>query len=347
MLRNIVALVSLGTAALAAPSDFRPHPGSHVARAADYEGYAFIYFTSSDEQIYIAASDGNDALSFTELNGGQPILRSNEGDRGLRDPFVMRSKEDDKFFILATDLCIGCGTDWGTAQRHGSRHIEIWESSDLITFSAQRHVLISPENYGMTWAPEAYYDDTIGTYVVYWASGIYDDVNDPDRDPIQYPRMVYATTDDFVTFSEPVLWQDAPPEGRIDSTVIQDNGVFHRFTKATLDGCADIVQESSTSLTATLGDWTKVASCIGGNAGTSAVEGPCIFKTNPGDVNGERFILLTDEYGGGGYVPLESSSLTDPKWTLNRNFKYPTTPRHGTVIPLTGAELENIKSHYE
>jgi hypothetical protein len=346
MLRDVLTLATWSVATLAAPHNPKAHSNSHTARATDYEGYAFIYFTGSNEQIYIAASDGNDALSFTELNGGQPILQSTEGDRGLRDPFVMRSKEDDKFFILATDLCIGCGTDWGTAQRNGSRHIEIWESPDLINFSPQRHVLVSPDNYGMTWAPEAYYDSTIGMYVVYWASGIYDNVNDPDHDPITYPRMVYATTDDFVTFSDPVVWQDAPPEGRIDSTIIQDNGVFHRFTKATLDGCADIVQESSTSLTATLGDWTKVASCIGSHAGTSEVEGPCIFKTNPGDVNGERFILLTDEYGGGGYVPLESGSLTEPTWTLNRNYKYPTTPRHGTIIPLTATELENIQSHY-
>lgn len=317
-----------------------------VAAQAGYEGYAFLYFTGSDEQIYLAASNGNDALSFTELNNGEPILTSTIGDKGVRDPFIMRSAEGDKFFIIATDLCIGCGTSWEDAQKRGSLHIEVWESEDLITFSEQRHVLVSPENYGNTWAPEAYYDNELGTYVVYWASGIYDDATNPARETMEYQRMVYATTDDFVTFTEPQLWQDDPPKGRIDSTVIQEDGVYYRFTKATIDDCADIVQESSSSLTAGLGDWSRIASCIGINAGTEEVEGPSIFKTNAGDINGERYILLADEFGGSGYVPLESDDLKTGEWVLSQDYTYPVTPRHGTILALTAAELDGIIEAY-
>ncbi|KAF4339031.1 arabinase [Fusarium beomiforme] len=312
----------------------------------DYGGYAFLYFSNRDEQIYLAASNGNNALSFTELNNGKPILTSTQGDRGVRDPFILRSHEGDKFYILATDLCIGCGTSWGDAQRFGSRYLEIWESNDLITFSSQRHVEVSPDNYGNTWAPEAYYDEDLKTYVVYWASGIYDNQANPNHDPIEYQRMVYATTDDFVTFSEPKVWQDDPPNGRIDSTVIKEDGVYYRFTKATVNGCADIVQESSASLTSGLGDWNKIASCIGRNAGTQEVEGPSIFKTNCQDVNGPRYILLTDEFGGNGYVPLESTDLTSGTWTLRKDYSYPESPRHGTIIPLTSDELENIQNAF-
>ncbi|KAL8383436.1 hypothetical protein RB595_010569 [Gaeumannomyces hyphopodioides] len=337
--------------ACAAPG---PRQTGAVARSIqqnDLEGYAFLYFTGSDEQIYLAASNGNNALSFTELNGGKPILKSAYGDKGVRDPFVTRSVDGSKFYILATDLCIGCGTSWGDAQTRGSRHIEIWESPDLVTFSAERHVLVSPEAYGNTWAPEAYWDAELGTYVVYWASGIYDDSpegGNPGRARITYQRLVYATTNDFVTFSSPRVWQDEPPHGRIDSTVIHSNGTYHRFTKATTaDGCADIVQESSPSLTAGLGSWKRVASCIGKGAGTRDVEGPSIFRTNPGDVGGGgRYVLLVDEFGGNGYVPLESDDLASGRWTLNRNFSYPKTPRHGTIIPLTAAELERIKVAY-
>lgn len=313
----------------------------------DYQGYAFLYFTgSNNEKIYIASSNGNDALSFTELNDGQPILTSTMGDKGLRDPFVMRSAEGDKFFILATDLCIGCGTSWDESVRHGSLHLEVWESPDLINFSEQRHVLVSPESYGNSWAPEAYYDTNLGTYVVFWASAIYEDeATNPDREISQYQRMVYATTDDFVTFSEPKVWQDEPPHGRIDSTVIEEGGVYHRFTKATVDGCADIVQESSPSLTADLANWSMIASCIGENAGTQNVEGPSIFKTNPGDVNGERYVLIVDEYSGDGYVPLESETLASGDW-VQGTANYPVNPRHGTIIPLYAEELENLDAAY-
>ncbi|KAG6007810.1 hypothetical protein E4U21_005530 [Claviceps maximensis] len=340
---------NLSVGCLAEPSflgQLRGHVSHKTNPAANYEGYAFVYFSNREEQIYLAASNGNDALSFTELNGGQPVLRSTMGEGGVRDPFIMRSKEGDKFFILATDLCIACGTDWNMAQRDGSWYIEIWESPDLVTFSAQRHVLVSPENYGFSWAPEAYYDASIGKYVVYWASAIYNDETDPDRYPIQYARMVYATTDDFVTFSKPKVWQDSGPNERLDSTIFHEDGIFYRFTKATINGCADIVQETSHFLTAGLQSWTVVASCIGKHAGTTEVEGPAIFKTNPGDVNGERYILLADEFGGPGYVPLESDSLASGRWRLNRNYRFPTAPRHGTILPLTAAELNRIRQHY-
>ncbi|KAL4726673.1 hypothetical protein ACLX1H_005561 [Fusarium chlamydosporum] len=311
-----------------------------------YEGYAFLYFSNRDENIYMAASDGNNALSFTELNNGKPILTSTKGDGGVRDPFILRSHDGDKFYILATDLCIGCGTSWGDAQRFGSRYLEIWESKDLITFSAQRHVEVSPANYGNTWAPEAYYDEELKTYVVYWASGIYDNEANPNHDPIEYQRMVYATTDDFITFTEPKVWQDDPPNGRIDSTVIKEGDTYYRFTKATVNGCADIVQESSSSLSAGLTKWDFIASCIGKNAGTQEVEGPSIFKTNCQDINGPRYILLVDEFGGNGYVPLESTNLDDGKWTLSKGYNYPISPRHGTIIPLTLEELEGIQKAF-
>ena len=110
--------------------------------------------------------------------------------------------------MIATDLSIGSGTDWGTAVRQGSRYLEVWESKDLETWSEQRHVLVSPPTAGNTWAPEAYYDEGIGAYVVFWASSLYNST-DVDRTGATYHRMLYATTRDFVTFSEPQIWQDA------------------------------------------------------------------------------------------------------------------------------------------
>ncbi|KXH46623.1 hypothetical protein CNYM01_11943 [Colletotrichum nymphaeae SA-01] len=78
----------------------------------------------------------------------------------------------------------------GEAQSLRSRHLEVWESEDLITFSAQHHVLVSPDNSGNTCAPEAYYDEELQTYVVYWASSIYNSTANLKRDPLQYQRMV-------------------------------------------------------------------------------------------------------------------------------------------------------------
>ena len=312
-----------------------------------FEGYAFAYFTGDSragENIFLAASEGNNALSWTELNNEQPILTSTQGTKGLRDPFLIRSHEGDVFYLLATDLSIGSGTSWGDAVRKGSLYLEVWESKDLKTWSQQRHVKVSPDNAGNTWAPEAYYDTEIGEYVVFWASSLYAE-NDPNHTGNSYHRMLYVTTRDFVTFSEPVVWQD-DGRARIDSTVIKEGDAYFRFTKdegASGTGCADIIQERSTSLRATLSSWTRVAACIGRNAGTSAVEGPTSFKANPNDVNGQKFYLFVDEYSGRGYIPLETPDIANPSWKVSASYKLPTSPRHGTVVPVTAKELAALR----
>ncbi|KXS97431.1 hypothetical protein AC578_8821 [Pseudocercospora eumusae] len=322
---------------------------SHSTRQAttQYEGYMFVYFTGNTlegEKIYFAASNGNNALDWQELNAGQPVIASTKGTKGLRDPFIIRSPDGGTFYLLATDLSIGSGTAWGDSVRNGSRYLEVWESNDLVNWSEQRHVLVSPETAGNTWAPEAYYDTDLSAYVVFWASSLYAE-SDTNHTGTTYHRMLYATTQDFVTFSEPQIWQDAGTS-RIDSTVLKSGDTYYRFTKdeGAVTGCSDIIQEKSTDLLAQLSGWQIVASCIGKNAGTMAIEGPTAFRANPGDANGDKFYLFVDEYGGRGYVPLETADIANPSWKVSASYKLPTSPRHGTVLPVTTAELQRLTS---
>ena len=163
----------------------------------------------------------------------------------------------------------------------------MWESTDLVHWSDQRHVKVSPDTAGNTWAPEAYYDDAIGAYVVFWASKLYAE-SDPNHTGSTYNRMLYATTRDFRTFSEPKVWQDTGVS-RIDSTVIKVGDTYHRFTKdeGNATGCVDIIEETSTDLravtttTSPTGTWALKDTCIGRDAGTAAVEGPTVFAANP------------------------------------------------------------------
>lgn len=320
--------------------------------AAPYTGYAFSYFTGNSiagEKIYFAASRGNNALKWDELNGGQPALESTMGEMGLRDPFLIRSPEGDRFYLIATDLSIGRNGDWDRSQRTGSRYLEVWESTDLKSWSAQRHVLVSPPTAGNTWAPEAYWDEDLDQFVVFWASKLYAE-SDTNHTGSTYNRMLYATTRDFVTFSEARIWQDRG-ESRIDSTVIKDDGHYYRFTKdegGGGTGCSDIIQETADELTAVdlPGNpaWTMQDSCIGKNAGTSAVEGPSIFKANPGDTSGSAYYLFVDEYGGRGYIPLGTDDLDAPDWQVPATYDLPGSPRHGTVIPVTQAELDSLRA---
>ncbi|WP_242642670.1 family 43 glycosylhydrolase [Lentzea alba] len=314
------------------------------------EGYAFAYFTGEatqdTEQVHFAVSRGNDPLHWDELNGGRPVLKSQYGETGVRDPFIIRSPEGDKFYLVATDLQINDGRGWGAAQQHGSKYLEIWESTDLVTWSEQRHVRVSPDTAGMTWAPEATYDPAIGAYVVYWAS-IPFAADDPDHNNWSHARMYYSTTRDFRTFTEPKVWND-PGQGVIDATVIKDGDYYYRLTtdEKVIGKCTrDIVLERSKDLravdlpTTKPRNWELVDDCIRTPLGTDWVEGPTLFKSN----DGKKFYAFMDETPNRGYIPFVTDSLENPNWQIPAEYSLPRAPRHGTVLPVTKAELERLR----
>ncbi|MFC8946107.1 family 43 glycosylhydrolase [Streptomyces rochei] len=344
----LVSFLALLLALLAAPPG-AAHPGAPPVPKTPYAGYLFAYFTgegtADGEQIRYALSRGNDALRWRELNGGEPVLTSTTGERGLRDPFVIRSPEGDRFFMIATDLRMyrNSSGSWDEVQRHGSKSIMVWESTDLVHWTDQRLVEVAPDNAGNTWAPEAYWDDELDAYVVFWASKLYAD-DDPGHTGSTYNRMLYATTEDFRSFSEPKVWND-PGYSVIDSTVVEHEGTYYRYTKDERDPssgspCSKFVTgEKSTSLTDTSYDF--VSDCIGRGA-MERGEGPTVFKSN----TEEKWYLFVDEYGGRGYLPFETTDLASGEWTPSTDYQLPASPRHGTVIPVTQAEYDRLLAAY-
>jgi hypothetical protein len=310
-------------------------------------GYMFSYFTgegtANGEQMYFALSKGNDALNWRELGGGNPVLTSTLGEKGIRDPFITRSPEGDKFYLIATDLRIYNGNGWDAAQRHGSTSLAIWESTDLAHWSDERLIKVSPDTAGDTWAPEAFWDPSQKAWVVYWASTIFD-AADTAHTGSTYNRMMYATTRDFWTFTPAKEWKN-PGYAVIDATVTEYNGQFYRFTKDERNNTSStpcskfIMEEKSASLTNT--NWDFVSDCIG-KPDLSAGEGPTIFKANDAD----KWYLFIDEFGGRGYVPFSSTNLDSGTWTMEKTYTLPTKPRHGTVMGVTQAEYERLLSAY-
>lgn len=334
----------------------------------DPDAYLFAYFegesTADGESIYLGASQGDDPTRWVDLNDAEPVLTSEYGERGLRDPFIIRSPEGDKFYMLATDLKIYGGRTFGQAQQNGSTYIEVWESTDLVSWSEQRHVKVSSDFAGNTWAPEAYYDADLGAYVVFWASNIYPTTETAGRSyTTTYNRMMYATTRDFVTFSEPRPWIDVKRGtglGMIDSTVIEEDGTYYRFTKD--EAYMLVRQERSSDLLATVSGtlptttttpgWQLVKEKVGQGqpnpwGGTfSAGEGPTIFKANDEDA----WYLFVDQpsyHGGRGYMAFKSTDIASGTWTAVTNAVLPSSPRHGTVLPVTQDEYEAVLAAYQ
>ncbi|MFJ3445038.1 family 43 glycosylhydrolase [Streptomyces sp. NPDC086081] len=348
LLLAFLALAGLLLTLLTAPHS-TADPGAPPVKKPRYAGYLFAYFTgegtADGEQIRYALSRGNDPLHWRELNAGKPVLTSTIGEKGLRDPFVIRSPEGDTFYLIATDLRMyrNSSGSWDQVQRHGSKSIMVWESTDLVHWSDQRLVKVSPDNAGNTWAPEAYWDDELGSYVVFWASKLYAD-DDPEHRGDTYNKMLYATTRDFRTFSEPKVWND-PGYSVIDSTVVKHGDEYYRYTKDERDpGSAGpcskfITGEKSTSLTSTRYDF--VADCIGKGA-MDRGEGPTVFKSN----TEKKWYLFIDEYGGRGYLPFETTDLASGRWTPSTDHQLPASPRHGTVLPVTQEEYDRLLAAY-
>ncbi|MGO4730158.1 immunoglobulin-like domain-containing protein [Paenibacillus sp. 2KB_22] len=303
----------------------------------NYAGYFFTYFTgegsSTGEQVHFALSNGNDPLNWRELNNGKPVLTSTLGEKGVRDPFIIRSPEGDKFYMIATDLKINGNGNWGRAQTWGSRSIMVWESNDLVNWTDQRMVEVAPEEAGNTWAPEIMYDNTTGEYIVFWASRMFDDASHTGS---AYQKMMYSKTRDFYTFTEPKVYLDYG-FSIIDTTMIEHDGKVYRFTKDEQDNGASapfgkmVFQEVGNSI---LDPAFKMINQGVGNM--KWVEGPTIFKSN----TDEKWYLFVDEFGGRGYIPFETTNLASGVWTLSSNYNLPASPRHGTVIPITQREYD-------
>ncbi|MGQ4667904.1 immunoglobulin-like domain-containing protein [Metabacillus halosaccharovorans] len=307
----------------------------------DYEGYVFSYFTgegyTNGEQIYFALSEGNNPLKWNELNNGAPAITSKLGEKGLRDPFIIRSPEGDKFYLIATDLKVNGDWNWDRAQRLGSRSIMVWESTDLINWSEQRMVEVAPPEAGNTWAPEIFYDDTTGEYIVFWASKLYDNA---DHSGSTYNKMMYSKTRDFHTFTEPEVYIDLG-YSVIDTTMIKHDDKIYRLSKDERGNSSSspngkfIFQEVGNSVLDP--NFELIKEGIGkGSIGQG--EGPTIFKSN----TEEKWYMFIDEFGGRGYVPFETTDMQSGEWKVSENYDLPARPRHGTVLPVTKAEHEAL-----
>lgn len=298
-------------------------------------GYLFVYFTGeseSGEQVYFAVS--KDGLYWKDLNNGQPVLISKVGEKGVRDPFIIRSQEGDKYFIIATDLRIATGKGWDAAQYNGSRALVIWESENLVNWSEERLVEVGTECAGCVWAPEAIYDKSTGEYMVFWASMVKE-----AGDSAAKQRIYCSRTKDFYNFTKAEKYIERENH-IIDTTIIESNGVYYRFSKD--ETTKNIRADKSSSLSGEA--FTDVSAPV--VEGLNGVEGPIVFKFNDRD----EWCLLVDQYAADkGYLPLITRDLSDGVFRILTSDEYllgENKKRHGSVLNLTEEEYNAVIRKY-
>lgn len=309
-----------------------------------FTGYLMAHFTgesANGEQIYFAHS--RDGLHWTDLNNGAPVLISTVGTRGVRDPALVRSPAGDRYWIIATDLRIASGTSWNDAANRGSTSLVVWESTDLVNWSAPRllNVAAGIPGAGNAWAPEAIWNPATGDYVIYWATN-------SNRNGVTKHRIWYVRTSDFRSFTAPQLYIDrGSGQGIIDTQIIEvPNSVGgYRYYRASADG--HITIEASNSI---LGTWTTLGNLAhlgitNGTGGGNVVEGPMWAQFNGRD----EWALWLDQYATGrGYMPVTSTNLgsTGNFRTRSDYSMGGTRKRHGSILNLTAAEEARVLARW-
>jgi hypothetical protein len=295
-------------------------------------GFLFVTFkgeqTPLSEQVYFATS--RDGRNWTALNGGDAVLVSPHGEKGVRDPYLLRSHDGKKFFLIATDLSINLNGDWKRAIRDGSKSIVVWESTDLLHWSPPRLVKVAPDDAGCTWAPEAVYNEDTGDYLVFWASTT-------ARDNFEKHRIWAARTHDFVTFGDPFIFIEKPTT-IIDTTIVRDGSAYYRFTKD--EKLQAITMETAPHLS---GPWSDVP--VFSLAKLVGYEGPEIYQLEPAhDGQPATWCLILDHYAKReGYQPWTTANLSSGDFKPDPSFKFPFKFRHGSVLTVSGDELARLE----
>ncbi len=308
--------------------------------AQNYTKYLFAYFPSnSNENVYYALSDKESPFDFVPMNYGQMIVSADSValKRGVRDPHVLRG-EDGWFYMVCTDM--RCAEGWDS-----NRGIVLMRSRDLVSW--QHSTVHFPEKYKGTnyanvtrvWAPETIWDPETQKYMVYFSLLTNDGT-------IPYDKVFYCyANSDFTDLEgEPVYLFDRG-SATIDMDIVfnEKDQLYHAFYKN--EGSGGICKVTASRLTAEPGK--QPGSQWGEPSGTLqqtrvAVEGAGVWRL----IDSDTWILMYDCYGSGYYQFCESDDLTNFRLLAQTNTNGMFTPRHGTVIPVTDAEVAAIEKSF-
>lgn len=288
--------------------------------------YIFAHFTGEEnkgEQIFFAKSE--DGLVWTDTSE-KPALVSELGTKGLRDPFIVKNEKNEKYYLIATDLNIASGTSWYTAQYEGSLNLIVYESADLVHWS--NPWAVSPFGgyeldfeAGCLWAPESIYLPERDEFFVFWAT-----MSKYEGDAEAKQRIFASYTKDFISFTEPFVYME-DSHHLIDLTIIEADGVFHRFIKDETTKAVkhDYVKNIADS------QGTRVYDDVLDNI--FGVEGPEIYQLENGS-----YCLILDRFASHeGYMPLITDDLLNGHFRKVDDTEFSfglLKKRHGGVIKM-------------
>lgn len=316
--------------------------------SADGFGYLFVHHVEDPdghgERVFFSLSQGDDPRSWRRLNGGRPVLEPTLGTGGIRDPFLVRGHGE--FFVLATDLRIYGGdrpadaAGWDHWKRHGARHVVVWRSTDLVTWSPPWLLGLAPPEAGMAWAPEATFDPATGEFTVIWSSALYDPA-DTGHTADSYSRILTARTRDFRTVEDVEVLIDRGA-AVIDTTVHRIGDAVLRVSKddSRRPGSRKLFAEVDT------GDGFRIVAERIADDLYADVEAPVLVH----DRRRDRWYLFVDQFSvrPQGYLVLTSDDPRTGGWypVPADEFHVPANTKHGGILPLEPGEWERVAAAF-
>ncbi len=303
--------------------------------------YLFVHFkekiTPDGEAVYFGKS--KDGLNWETVNGGNPVLMSNLGERGCRDIEIVRLHTGG-FAIITTDLCIVHRMDekyqvnWKHVNSRGSKALCIWKTDDLVNFSEQRLQYFGRDDFGCMWAPEVFFDEEKEEYLIHWGSTVAE---------TEYKHMsIYCSvTKDFETFSEPKLFFTKDNE-ILDSHITKVGDTYHLFYKNS-DNPPMNMHATSKNLYGPYDHDEAFQEYMESEIkNPGSYEGPTTYTLPDG-----RWCLMLDFFGCEkekmGYVPFVSEKEGDSSFIrLTEGYSFPYGFKHGKVIEITAEEYDRL-----
>ena len=290
--------------------------------------YLFTHFTSGEggdrEQIWFSVS--SDGLHWKDLGkDGDPVLASEVGTKGIRDPFIVYDERLKKYFILGTDLNTSSG-NWDAFASRGSRSLLVWESEDLINWSEVRLCEVGIKGAGCVWAPEAVFCEERNAWFVFWASNVKEKPFEKRKQ-----RIYGAFTEDFATFTPTFKFMDEKT-GIIDTNIVRCDGWYYRTSKdetnktLIFERCRKLIPDEENA-------YERISSPV--LDGFFGLEGPEVYYLR--DMG--KWCLMADQYHGNkGYLPMLTDDLSSGDFETLSSDKYDLgarKKRHGGIMEIT------------
>jgi hypothetical protein len=285
-----------------------------VLTACNQKAYLFSSFREpATEGLRLAYSF--DGYHWTDLD--TTFLRPAVDDRVMRDPSIAQGPDGTYHLVF-------------TSAWKGNKCFGYASSKDLIHWSEQRAVPVmqhEPSTVNV-WAPELFYDEDGGEFIIFWASTIPHRFPKGIEEEDNNHRMYYTTTKDFKTFTDTQLFLD-PGFSVIDCVIVKRGK--NDYVLVLKDNTRPNRNIKVAFSQHPLGPYSEPSAPFTPNF----TEGPTVAKV------GENYLIYYDQYRDkiyGAMLTKDFKTFTN----VTKEVSLPDGHKHGTIFEVRKKEAKRL-----